>query len=110
MELRAGCKTRSELRTLSQFQRPFEQGGRVVTPSHETCCQAGAILAQLGSAFGFEAEKRRRMSNEVLIGLSAVTIGAALITLNRADFAPIARCIPLIWFGSAEEFVVRSAG
>lgn len=81
-----------------------------MTPNHEICCQAGAVLAELGSRFGFEAEKRRRIANDVLIGLSAASIGAALITLNRADFSPIAQCIPLIWYGSAEEYVVRGPG
>ena len=65
MELRAGCRTRSQNRNVDKFLRPFEVAGRVVPPSHSACLKAGATLAELGMRFGFDASRVRRITNDV---------------------------------------------
>ena len=105
MELRAGCKKAAEIRVLERFLRLFEVSRRIVAPDHRACVQAGAVLAALGARFGLTIEKRREMGNDVLIATSALSIGAAVITRNRSDFSLISRCLPVIWYGSVEEFL-----
>ncbi len=105
MELRAGCRSATEVRVLERFLRPFEAAGRVVAPDHRACLRAGAALALLGSRFGLTPDKRRALSHDALIAASAVAIGAAVITRHRSDFALLAQCLPLVWFGSLEEFL-----
>jgi len=105
MELRAGCRAPAEVRVLEQFLRPFEVAGRVVSPDHRICLRAGAVLALLGSRCGLAPEKRRAMSHDAMIAASAGSIGAAIITNNRSDFALISRCLPLPWFGTLTEFL-----
>ncbi len=103
MELRAGCAAKSDVRSLEKFLRPFDRSGRIVYPNHEMWIRAGSVLADLGRRFAVEPSRRRTMSNDTLIALSAVSIGAAVVTRNARDFALLARAIPLIWFGSVED-------
>jgi predicted nucleic acid-binding protein len=105
MELRAGCRGASEVRILERLLRPFEAARRVIAPDHRACLRAGTALALLGSRLGLAPEKRRALSHDALIAASAVAIGAAVITRNRSDFALLAQCLPLVWFGSLEEFL-----
>lgn len=105
MELRAGCRRPGEIRILEQFLRPFEAARRIIAPDHQACLQAGAILSLLATKYGLQAGKRRSMANDALIAASALRIGAALITRNHSDFSVISRCVPLVWFGSLEEFL-----
>ena len=105
MELRAGCQRPGEIQVLEQFLRPFEVAGRIIPPDHQACLHAGAILSLLGTKYGLDPHKRRSLSNDVLIAASSLRIGAALITRNHSDFSLISRCIPLVWFGSVEEFL-----
>jgi predicted nucleic acid-binding protein len=105
MELRAACRRPAEIRVLEQFLRPFEVARRIIPPDHQACLHAGAILSLLGTKYGLDPHKRRSLSNDVLIAASALRIGAALITRNHSDFSLISRCIPLVWFGSVEEFL-----
>lgn len=59
--------------------------------------RAGAILANL------EPTKRKAIANDALIAISALSIGAAVVTRNAPDFGQLARFTPLTWFGSVEE-------
>ena len=59
----------------------------------------------MGIRSGFDIERRRRISNDVLIAASALDIGAAVITKNDSDFAVIARSVPVPWFPSVDRFL-----
>jgi predicted nucleic acid-binding protein len=104
MELFAGCRNRGEIRALERFMRPFERGGRVVTPSHSVYLRAGSVLSTMRRR-GFNQAGRSRISNDLLIALSALSIGAAVITHNRSDYSLISRCVAVHWFGSVDEFM-----
>jgi predicted nucleic acid-binding protein len=102
MELRAGCRSRSDVRILEKFFRPFERSGRITYPNHALWIRAGAILAGLGR-FGVEPNRRKTMVNDALIAVSAASIGAAVVTRNARDFSVLSRVVPLLWFGGVDE-------
>lgn len=96
MELRAGCPTRREAAELDLFLKPYEKAGRVVSPDMGAFYEAGNVLAKLG-AEGVSPAERRRLTNDVLIAVTAVRHGARVITSNVRDFAKIERYLPLSW-------------
>lgn len=100
MELRAGCRARSDARVLQALLDPFERTGRVVFPDHRMWLRAGSILAQMNIE---DRHRRQSLTNDTLIALSAVSIGACVVTANARDFELLARTIPLTWFGSVGE-------
>jgi predicted nucleic acid-binding protein len=97
MELRAGCHTRADERTLNSLLNPFEKTGRVIYPDHRMWLRAGAILAALGAG---DRRERYRLVNDTLIALSAISIGACVVTANRRDFEMLAQILPLTSFAS----------
>lgn len=82
---------------------PFERTQRVVYPDHRMWVRGGSVLAELSRRHSVEPTKRRMLANHTLIALSAISIGAAVVTFNARDFTLLARVIPLTWFGSVEE-------
>lgn len=74
---------------------PFEDLGRIITPSHTSWMRAALIMARLVerghlSAGGFS----RSFLNDCLITASAREYGFVLVTRNTADFALIRRVEP----------------
>ena len=72
------------------YVAPFEERGRVLTPSYSAWRRSGQVVAAL--------IQRRRLSpggfsrsflNDVLLAVSCREAGAVLITTNTADFARI---------------------
>jgi predicted nucleic acid-binding protein len=72
------------------YVAPFEERGRVLTPSYSAWRRSGQVVAAL--------IQRRRLSpggfsrsflNDVLLAVSCREEGAVLITTNTADFARI---------------------
>jgi predicted nucleic acid-binding protein len=103
MELRVGCRTRADVRLFRKLLAPFERTQRVIYPDHRMWVRAGAILGDIGSLHAIERTKRKTLANDALIALSAVSIGAAVVTSNALDFELLARAIPLTWFGGVNE-------
>ena len=102
MELRAGCTTKSETRSLERFFEPFEKSGRVIYPNHSMWLRAGVLLADLRRHTRIESTKRRTLANDALIAVSAASIGAAVVTMNAADFRLLAKSLPFAWFDGLE--------
>ena len=90
-ELLAGAQP-DELRRLERaFIRPFEQRGRVVAPTHPSWTRAGNVLRMLRRG-GYTITPS--LTNDVLVAVSAVQIGATVVHDNERDYAAIARQLP----------------
>jgi predicted nucleic acid-binding protein len=87
MELRMGTRTAQARRALDQLFSAYRAGGRIITPSPAIYDDAGQVLQQLSDA-GREV-RRAALVHDVLIALSARSIGATLITANPGDFVAI---------------------
>ena len=86
-ELLRGARTPLE----RQFVRDLERNCRVVTPTERHWIDAAEILARIKDREGYDAGKIRDLGFDVLIALSARSIGATLVTCNEADFRAIGR-------------------
>jgi predicted nucleic acid-binding protein len=85
MELWAGARTRAAGRTVERLASPYVRAERVVPVRGDDWVAAGQLMADL------EHEHRPRLReasfvNDILIALSARSIGATLYTRNRADY------------------------
>lgn len=74
------------------YVQPFEQRGRIVTPSWRAWRRSGEVVAalvrrKLLSPGGF----KRSFLNDVLLAVSCREAGLVLVTANRADFELIGR-------------------
>jgi len=52
---------------------------------------SGDIVARIAAAKGYEKRKIQELSSDVLIALTARSVGATVITLNTEDFEDIRR-------------------
>ena len=81
MELRVGATMLPARRALDQLVRAYRAGGRIITPDAEMFDQAGRTLQRLRE-IGREI-RRASFVHDVLIALSARSIGAALLTADE---------------------------
>jgi predicted nucleic acid-binding protein len=87
MELRAGAATRPARRVLDQLIRVYTATARLVAPSPTVFDEAGLVLRALRLA-GREV-RRASLVNDVLIALTARSMGATLYTADAEDFESI---------------------
>ena len=95
MELRAGATTRAAEKSVDQLVRAYKKGGRLLVPSASTYEQAGDVLRRLRRRG--HSIRRAAFISDVLIALSARSIGATLFTRDRKDFMAIASVVDLEW-------------
>ena len=88
MELRAGAKNSGQIKALDRLFLPYTKSQRIVSLSANMFLKAGEIIQNVNSKFGGVSHG---FSHDVLIALSASTIGATLFTSNRRDFEKISR-------------------
>lgn len=81
-----GKEGRKNVKTLYQ---PFENMGRIVTPTHSNWKDAGNLLSLLRIRRKDLKTKIPALINDTLIALSAKSIGATVYTSNVADFQTI---------------------
>ncbi len=89
-ELLRGARTTTERKFVLQLSRRCQ----VVTPTEQQWLKAAEILSRLRRREPYEAAKLRELAFDVLIALSARSIGASVITTNHADFLTIQRELP----------------
>jgi predicted nucleic acid-binding protein len=87
MELRAGAATRPARRVLDQLIRVYTATARLAAPSPTVFDEAGLVLRALRLA-GREV-RRASLVNDVLIALTARSMGATLYTADAEDFESI---------------------
>ena len=89
MELQAGAFSAQDQRLLRQLTRAFMMAGRVLLPSAHVYEAAGHVLRGLQSTHGYNVSTAGSLNNDVLIALSARSIGATVVTQNESDFRAI---------------------
>jgi predicted nucleic acid-binding protein len=98
MELRAGAFSLRDRRLLQRLQTAFERAGRILIPSGTVFAEAGDALRRLQADRGYNIGASHSIANDVLIALSARSIGAAVVTQNERDYRAIqaVRSFPLV--------------
>ncbi|MEK9139496.1 MAG: PIN domain-containing protein [Nitrospirota bacterium] len=89
-ELLRGARTATERKFVFELSRQCQ----VLTPTEQQWLKAAEILNRLRRREHYEAAKVRELAFDVLIALSARSIGASVITTNHADFQTIQREVP----------------
>ncbi len=85
-ELLAGARTPEHRRLAAALYEPFERVGRIVTPSHGVWKDAGTVLAVLWVRFpAARSRVAAGLANDVLIALTARSIGAAPRRCGSSD-------------------------
>ena len=93
-ELLAGATDSLKRAAVEGFYRPFERSRRLVTPSHTAWKEAGRVL-------GVIRRQRKDLKdhltgsfvNDLLIALSAKSVGAKVVSLNADDFTLIRKYV-----------------
>lgn len=93
-ELRVGARLADRRRLEKMLFSPFEQRGRVFTPSYAAWMRASEVLWELGDRDHTRVVPRS-FGNDVLIALSCREAGVTLVTSNTRDFARIAEVSPV---------------
>jgi predicted nucleic acid-binding protein len=89
MELRAGAFSLRDQRLLRGLEAAFESAGRVLVPSRTVFAEAGDALRSLQRNPGYCIGGSHSIANDVLIALSARSIGATVVTQNERDYRAI---------------------
>lgn len=95
-ELWRGVSTVAE----RKFLRALERNHPVLVPTANHWTESGEALSTIRAKRGFAPEKLRDLHFDVLIALTARSLGARLITSNRRDFELIGHYVPVqleIW-------------
>jgi len=95
MELLAGAFSTKDRRLIRDITLPFARANRIVTPTVSIYEEAGDVLRRLQRLHGYSMPSAYGLVNDVLIALSARSIGASVITTqNERDFAAIQSARP----------------
>lgn len=86
-ELQRGARTRTEV----AFVRDLGRNCQVLTPTAREWIHAAELLSVIRRREHYEVNKIRELAFDVLIALSARSIGATVITSNTSDFQTIRR-------------------
>jgi len=94
MELLAGAFRTVDKRAVQRMTTPFVRLDRVLVPAHRVYEDTGRVLQRLQESMHYDLAKAHSLVGDVLIALSARTIGATVITQNGKDFSAIHRVRP----------------
>jgi len=86
-ELLRGAKDTEE----REFALDLAANLRLYTPTEQIWLDSGDIVARIAVAKGYDKRKIQELSFDVLIALTARSVGATVITLNTEDFEDIRR-------------------
>ena len=89
MELRAGAFSLRDRRLVQRVEAAFAKSGRILVPSRAVFVEAGDALRHLRADRSFHIETSHSIVNDVLIALSARSIGATVVTQNEDHFQAI---------------------
>lgn len=89
MELMAGASDSEDQKLIRKLHNTHRKAGRMVTPTESNYAEAGNILLELQKSRGYDLKKAYNLANDVLIALTARSIGATILTRNGKDFQAI---------------------
>jgi len=89
MELSAGAFSVRDRRLVQEVTSAFAKVGRILAPTVSIYEEAGEVLRRLQQFRGYTMASAYGLTNDVLIALSARSIGATVITQNERDFVAI---------------------
>lgn len=89
MELSAGAFSTRDRRLVREVTSAFAKVGRILVPTVTIYEEAGEVLRRLPESRGYTVASAYGLVNDVLIALSARSIGATVITQNERDFVAI---------------------
>lgn len=89
MELWAGAFSTRDRKLLRQITTNFAKTDRLLLPTVGVYEEAGEVLRRLQTSRGYTATSASALANDVLIALSARSIGATVVTQNRRDYVAI---------------------
>ena len=89
MELSAGAFSARDRRLVREVTSAFAKVGRILAPTVTIYEEAGDVLRRLQESRGYTVASAYGLANDVLIALSARSIGATVITQNERDFVAI---------------------
>lgn len=89
MELSAGAFSARDRRLVREVTSAFAKVGRILVPAVAIYEEAGDVLRRLQESRGYTVASAYGLVNDVLIALSARSIGATVITQNERDFVAI---------------------
>ena len=88
-ELYAGAFDTKSIKLLDRLYLTFEGLNRLIIPEAVDWQKTGKIIAKIGRKYGYESIFLSKITNDVLISVSARRIGATVITNNIKDFLRI---------------------
>ncbi|HEY7553620.1 MAG TPA: PIN domain-containing protein [Candidatus Binatia bacterium] len=94
MELGAGAFSPPDRKIVRDLASVFARVGRILTPTVSMYQDAAEVLRQLQVSFHYTLPSAHGLANDVLIALSARSIGAVVFTQNDRDFSAIQRIRP----------------
>jgi predicted nucleic acid-binding protein len=89
MELLVGASSVHDRRAMRDVEAAFRKTRRLLPPSASVFSEAGDVLRQLRRERGFPLSASNTIVNDVLIALSARSVGAAVVTQNERDYRAI---------------------
>lgn len=90
MELMAGARVPRQRKVVDRLLKPYSKAYRIIHLGANLFSRAGECLARM-SRDGISIHKS--MSHDLLIALSAASIGATLFTSNKKDFERIGQFV-----------------
>jgi predicted nucleic acid-binding protein len=89
MELLAGTSSPRDRRLLASLVAAYERAKRILVPTAAVFAEAGEVLRRLRAERGIHLSSSNTIVNDVLIALSARSIGATIATQNEGDYRMI---------------------
>jgi predicted nucleic acid-binding protein len=89
MELLAGASSVRDRRLMRGVETDFRKARRILPPSSSVFADAGEVLRRLRAQRGFNLSSSNTVVNDVLIALSARSVGATVVTQNERDYRAI---------------------
>jgi predicted nucleic acid-binding protein len=90
MELMAGARTPQQRKVVDRLLKPYSKAHRIIHLGANLFYKAGQCLARMGR-HGIQLHKG--LTHDLLIALSAASIGATLFTGNKKDFERIGKFV-----------------